>query len=231
MANEKFIKALYDALIPEYTAVMRDADDTAHEFSPKFEKRMKKLIKRRNKPYYKLINTIGKRVACIAVIILVASSVTIMSVEAVRNAITDFLVSIISEKLPTESIILSDDKTGNAPQTIEELYDITYDLSEYKVVNDSRNEFVYWKYYRNTKDNYTSVELKQYVKKHYFTFVETGTEMTPIDINGHEAIYYFRDNIGFHMLIWDNGEYIICLKSNVDKNTLLEIAESVQKVE
>ncbi|MDE6035449.1 MAG: hypothetical protein K2G36_06020 [Ruminococcus sp.] len=54
---------------------------------------MKKLIKRRNKPYYKMINTVGKRIACIAVLVLVVSSVTIMNVDAFRSLFSDFFVN------------------------------------------------------------------------------------------------------------------------------------------
>lgn len=232
MANDKFKKALHDALIPEYTEVMRNADDTDHEFSPEFEKRMKKLIKRRSKLYYRLINTLGKQIACIAVIIFVVSSVTIIGLEAFRNNASDFVVHIISEKDPENSIIRSADKTGTAPQTIEELYDVTYDLSEYEVIHDNGNEWIYWKIYAHeSEDDYIMVELKQYVKKSYYTFIDTDTEITTVNINGHKALYYYWDNIGFHVLIWDNGEYIIYLRGNLDKNALIEIAESVKKVE
>lgn len=62
MIESNFEKALYDALAPEYETAMQDVDNE-HEFSPEFEKKMKKLINRRNKPYYKLINTAGKRTA------------------------------------------------------------------------------------------------------------------------------------------------------------------------
>lgn len=234
MANEKFKKALHDALIPEYTAVMRDADDTAHEFSPEFEKRMKKLIKRRSKLYYKLINSLDKRIACIAVIICVVSSITIIGFEASRNTASDFIIKTVSEKEPEQLIIQSADKSGAVPQTIEELYDVTYDLSEYEVIHDEANDIIYWKIYaRESEDDYIMVELKQYVKKHYFTWIYTAADskITTIDINGHEALYYLRENIGFHVLMWDNGEYIIYLRGNLDKNTLIEIAKSVKKVE
>lgn len=223
MEKEKFKQALYSALIPEYAAIMREADDTPPEFSPGFEKRMKKLIKRRNKPFYKLINTVGKRVACIAVIFLVASSVTILSVKAIKEVISSFSVKNVS--------IIQPNISGNEPQTIEELYDITYDLSDYRVAHDSKQDHMYWKYYRNTIDDYTSIELKQYVKKSFYESTYPGATVTLVDINGHDAFFYSNDTIDFHYLIWDNGDYIIRLKSNVDKNTLIEIAESVQKVE
>lgn len=234
MANEKFKKALHDALIPEYTAVMRDADDTAHEFSPEFEKRMKKLIKRRSKLYYKLINSLDKRIACIAVIICVVSSITIIGFEASRNTASDFIIKTVSEKEHEELTIQSADKSDVVPQTIKELYDITYDLSEYEVIHDGADEVKYWKIYvHETEDDYIMVELKQWVKKHYFEWVNAATdsEITTIAINGNEALYYLRENIGFHVLMWDNGEYIIYLRGNLDKNSLIEIAKSVKKVE
>lgn len=223
MEKEKFKQALYSALIPEYAAIMREADDTPPELSPGFEKRMKKIIKRRNKPYYKLINTVVKRAACIAVIILAATSVTIIGVKAIKEVISSLSVKTVS--------VIELNITGNEPQTLEELYDITYDLSDYKVVTDSRNEHIYHKYYRNPIDDYTSIELKQYVKSFFDTTTYPDAPITSIDINGYEAFLYPSHILDFHYLIWDNGDYIIQLKSNVDKNTLIEIAESVQKVE
>ena len=145
-----------------------------------------------------------------------------MSVKAIKEVISSLSVKTVSVIQPNIS--------GNEPQTLEELYDITYDLSDYKVVNDSRNEFIYWKYYRNTIDDYTSIELKQYVKKSFYETTFPDAPITLIDINGHEAFLYSNDTIVFHYLIWDNGDYIIQLKSNVDKDTLIKIAESVQKV-
>ena len=42
---------------------------------------------------------------------------------------------------------------------------------------------------------------------------------------------YFQDNHNYDCLIWDNGDYIIKLHSNIGKNVLINIAKSVQKVE
>lgn len=70
--------------------------DVNAEFSEKFERKMDKLIRRRNKPYFNLICTGGRRAACIvaAIIILSASS---LSVEAVREAVNDFFMSIFGD--------------------------------------------------------------------------------------------------------------------------------------
>lgn len=223
MANEKFKKAIYDAIVPEYVSAMPAIDEDEHEFSPEFEKKMKRLIKRRNKPYYRIINTVGKRVACIAVIILVASSVTVMSVEALRNAVTDFFVSIYEKFSTVQSV---DDTT--APLTIEDIYEITYDLSRFTIFYEDYNE--YSRYITYIKDNIV-IDYVQYTKEMYDENVNTeNAVISTLIINGHEAIY-FQDNHQYYHLIWDNGDYIISLGSNIGKDSLIEIAESVQKIE
>ena len=135
MAESNFQKALYDALTHEYEIAMQDVADE-HEFSPEFEKKMKKLINRRNKPYYRMINTAGKRTACAAVVVLVVSSVTIMNVEALRNAFSDFFVSIY-EKFSTVQPVEDD----TSPTTLEEIYEITYNLNDFEIIYDEQDEY------------------------------------------------------------------------------------------
>ena len=222
MAESNFEKALYDALAPEYETAMQDVADE-HEFSPEFEKKMKKLIKRRNKPYYRIINTAGKRIACVAVIVLVASSVMIINVEALRNAFSDFFVSTY-EKFSTIQPVEDD----TAPTTLEEIYEITYNINDFKIDYYDENE--YSRYITYVKDG-IAIYFLQETKTMYNPNVNTeDAEILTIDINGHEAIY-FIDNNDYCNIIWDNGDYIISLGSNIGENTLIQIAKSVQKVE
>ncbi len=222
MYDDNFRKALFDALTPEYKQILDDASDT-HEFSVEFEKKMQKLIKRRNKPYYKIINTVGKRVACIIVIVLLASSVTVLSVDALRNAVADFIVSTyekFSSIQPVEDDI--------APSTIKDIYEITYDLKEYEIYYEDNTE-----YRRNITYVNNDIEIKfsQCTKDMYDQNVNTeDAEISTISINDKEAVI-FLDNQNYYHLIWDNGDYILSVGSNISKNTLIDIAESVQKVE
>lgn len=223
MFEDNFRKALYDALTSEYDNLFSETDEE-HVFSAKFEKKMKKLIKRRKKPYYRIINTVGKRVACALLAFLVASSVTVLSVKALREAFADFFISIY-EKFST---IQSADETGTAPETIEDIYEITYDLSGFTIYYEDYNE-----YSRNISyvNDDISIDFQQYTKEMYDENVNTeGANISTIIINSYEAIY-FRDNHQYDCMIWDNGDYIIVLYSNIGKNALINIAESVQKVE
>jgi len=222
MLESNFEKALYDALTPEYETAMQDVADE-HEFSPKFEKKMKKLISRRNKPYYRIINTAGKRTACAAVIVLVASSVTIMNVDALRNAFSNFFVSTY-EKFSTVQPV----EDNTAPITLEETYEITYNLNGFEIIYDEYDEYSNVIYYN--KDDIV-IYFKQCTKDMYDSDVNTeNAEILTVDINGHEAIY-FIDNNDYYHIIWDNGDYIISIGSNISENILIDIAKSVQKVE
>lgn len=222
MYEDNFRKALFDALTSEYEQILNDASEE-HDFSPKFERKMQKLIRRREKPYYKIINTLGKRVACIAIIIIVASSVTVLSVRAFRVAVANFFISIYEKFSTVESV---DD--SSAPETIEEIYAITCGLEEYKIVYEDADE-------RQRTITYVFgeqvVSFSQYTIDSYNMNINTeDTEITTIDINGSEAIYYF-DNNDYSNIIWNNGTYIIKMSSNISQDALIDMAKSVQKAE
>ncbi|MDE6502086.1 MAG: DUF4367 domain-containing protein [Ruminococcus sp.] len=222
MSESNLEKALYNALVPEYETAMQDIVDE-HKFSPKFERKMKKLINRRNKPYYKIINTSGKRVACVAVTVLIVSSVTILNVDALRNMFSDFFVNTYEKSSKVQPV-----EDDSAPITLEEIYEITYNISDFEIDYFEEN-----KYSRDivyVKDD-IAIYFTQYTKEMYHPSINTeDAEILTMDINGHEAIY-FVDNNNYYNLIWDNGDYIISLGSNIGKNTLIDMAKSVQKVE
>ncbi len=221
MSNEKFRKALSDALTMDYETSIPDNEE--HDFSLKFDKKMEKLINRRNKPYYKMINTMSKRVACVAGIFIIASSVTIVNVDALRNGVADLFV----EQNEDHSIIRYEGD-DISPSSIEDIYEITYDLSGFDIVYADYDNFS--RYTTYIKDD-TIIYFNQYVKEFYDVNVNTeDAEISTITINGHEAIY-FKNNRQYYHLIWDNGDYIISLSTNIGKDALIDMAESVKKVE
>lgn len=220
MQNNKFKRALAEALINEYEMSIPQMEE--HIFSQKFERKMKKLINRRKKPYYMLINTAWKRAVC-AVMAIIVSTTIVMQVEAVRNLFKDFF-AYIYERF---SILQSADN-GKVPETIEDIYAITYDLSEYKIEFEKYTDSICNVIYR--KDE-TVINIYQTVKSEYDVLWNTeNSEIETIIINGKETVY-FKDNHNYETIIWDNGDYIISINSNIGKDALIEIVNSMQKVE
>ena len=95
--------------------------DVNAEFSEKFERKMDKLIRRRNKPYFNLICTGGRRAACIAAVVIILSASS-LSVEAVREAVHDFFMSIFEDHT---AVSVNSDTEKDYQATIEEEYAIS----------------------------------------------------------------------------------------------------------
>lgn len=120
--NTLFIQALKDVFDEEYNADMEAILlNDEHEFSDKHNKKMKKLIKRQSRPYFKLISTATRRAACIIVAMIVLSA-SALSVEAVRNAVYDFIIKIFSN----HSVVTTESGTDDGyPTSFEEKYYIS----------------------------------------------------------------------------------------------------------
>ncbi|MCR5480630.1 MAG: DUF4367 domain-containing protein [Ruminococcus sp.] len=224
MTEKEYKQCIAQALCPEYEAMLCGISGE-HTFSPGFEKQMDKLIKRRKKPYYSLVNTVGKRVAVIILAFVMVSFTTVMSVDALRNPFLSFITNMFS----SHSEIKSDPEDSKQyPATIESKYDITEGVDGYSrdVMLDNKGEVNLL--YSQGDD---VIELEQHIVDDFDMHTNTeGATIEHIDINGHEAIGWF-DNHNYYHLIWNNGEYVIVISSNIGKDELIEIAKSVQKVE
>lgn len=223
MFDTKFKQALFDCMTQEYDLLLSDEDDYKYEFSKKFERKMKKLISRRNKSYYHIINTSFKRVACIALAILIASITTVMSVDALREKIAGFFIT----RLKKYSIVQSENiNEKNYDKIIEDICNVTYGLDGYKICDISENNKYISISYAKEKYN---VYFNQCLSEELNEWANTeGVEIQKIYINGNEALY-FKDIIGFHNYIWKDGKYGFHLMTDgTTKEESLKMAESVK---
>jgi len=222
--NNKLREAIEGGIIIPEAQAFASAETTDHVFSLEYTRKTEKLIKRQKKKYYPLICTSARRTACVIIAFFVISITTVLSVEALRTPFFDFIMSIFSNHSEVRSL----DDGGNYPDKIESYYEITYDLSEYQIIySDTQNKKTNIYYNNGEKYIYFTQTV---VKRYESNFNTEGAELEYIDINGIEAIGYL-DNHNCYTLIWNNGEYIIDITSNIGKDALIEIAKSVQKVE
>ena len=220
MTDSKFLKALNSVVSDECIKI--EEPDEPHIFSDDFEKDMKTLISKRKKIYFSIINTIGKRIACIIVIFVVGAFATVMNVEAARNAIAQFFISVFEE---FSNITYSGDE--KAPETIEQVYGIAYDLSDYNIDFEIKSEYSYSIGYSKNADN---IVFTQDIKSNYDVNWDTeGTTVENIMLGEVEAVCFF--NKGYYNLIWNTDEYVFSVSTNISKDALIEMAGSVQIVE
>lgn len=195
--------------------------DVNAEFSEKFERKMDKLIRRRNKPYFNLICTGGRRAACIAAVVIILSASS-LSVEAVREAVHDFFMSIFEDHT---AVSVNSDTEKDYQATIEEEYAISnlpdgFELSDYN--RDSGTIFAAYFY----GDKY--IFFEQFVHDSYLVNFD----------NEHSELEYYTDESGQEYLIQstnhdfcimrDNGRYILQIKSNMNKDDVLELCKSTK---
>lgn len=196
-----------------------------HTFSKKFERKMARLIRQQKSFYFPMIRTPMRRTVTIMVTVIIILSTTVISVSALREAFIRFITEIFDTH--TEVQAIQDD---TAPESFEDIYAIANIPDGFEIVfqNDNITEApALITEYRNGQQR---IIFSQYIKSRYNVNVNTeGYEMIRIDINGSEG--FMIDMVDDIYIAWDNGDYIFEIESNVGKNTLIEIANSVQKVE
>ena len=110
--------------------------------SPRFERKINRLIKNSRKSYWPLINTPLKKVAVAAMVIIMLFGFT-MTVKAAREAVVDYIITVY-EKYTAFSF---DVRGLDVPKTIEQKYMVTalpegYTLSS-KDEMDFRRKFIW----------------------------------------------------------------------------------------
>lgn len=223
--NNRLREAIEKAVIIPEGQELAVVGETDHIFSEKFLKRSTKLIKRQKKSYYPLICTSTRRAACIIVTFLVVSMTTVLSVDALRKPFLDFIMSIFSDH---SEIRVDDSETKDAPKVIEEKYEITVGLEGYAVSFISETEDHIIIEYNNGRN---LIDYMQYTFDYGTMNVNTeNAETKHIDINGYDAITWIS-NIDTTHIIWNNGNYIFSITSDIGQNALIDVAKSVQKAE
>ena len=223
--SSKLREAIEQAVIVPEQMEFSEAIPTEHIFSEKYTKNISKLIKRQKKSYYPLICTSARRVACIIAAFLIVSMTTVLSVDALRKPFFDFIVSIFSDHSEVRSVT---EDSIDYPERITDIYEITYDISDYELVYSSENEKMLHKEYKYDRQ---TISFIQYTFDFGNANVNTENAIVDhVDIHSSDAMIWTDNNMLTH-IIWNDGKYVFYITSSVSKDALIEIAKSVQIVE
>ena len=220
--NPKLLQAIEDVFNERFEQEMQEFKSTPpFVFSEKHKKKMAKLIKRQRKPYFKLICTTGRRVACI-IVAIVAIAASTLSVKAVREAIFNFITKIFSD----HTVVTVESGTAEGyPKTIEEEYYIS-DLPEgFERVDYSKSSISVFSAYEN-KDKY--ILFSQYTKAYYETNYDNELTQSTKQYSKNEQVFLVFESEEETTFIWDNGEYIFTITSNLDKSSITNLCDSTK---
>jgi|GEM_PF-416588 len=190
-------------------------------FSERYKKRINKIINGQRLPYWKFINTTGKKICAFVLAFLLLFSAS-LSIKAIREPVFEFITNVF-EKFSELFVDKSD--TINAPNMIEEIYTLTnipLDFIKEKEIIDDFFVETSW-----TNGN-ISIVLKQY------TLFQKITN----DIEDVDAITFVQDNMKVHFLckynttyvVWNNGRYIFSItwQDKISVETMKEIIKSIK---
>ena len=195
-----------------------------HEFSARFERKMRKLIKKQRRFYFPLVKTPLRLSFTVIAMVILMTVTTMMSVGAVREAVLRFFSDIFGS---TSTVHVTVD--NQHPKFIEDAYEINYDLSSWTNDIEDNCEDYRYKHYVNDDKRITFYQYTQNMFEGSVINTEDA-DIKETEINGFPATY-FLDNQGKYKIIWDNGKYIFTILANLPKEEVFEIAESVRKSE
>lgn len=188
-------------------------------FSETFERKMKKLLSLQKKAYYKLINTVGKRVAIIVLALIISFTATTFSVKALREAVIEFITETY-EKFTKVSTNMAESTQNSfekvAPQYVPDGYIVQEEqefLSSYQVtyINDENNTIDYDQTINSGTTYNTDTENISYEE---------------ININSLEGIAYVKN--GFSTVIFADETYFYTLVGEISIDEIIKMAESIQ---
>lgn len=114
----------------------------------------------------------------------------------------------------------------NTPKTIESVYylpEIPEEYELYEVVSDNRSVFTSYMNYNTNRGMVLFQAVKEGYRDHFDNEHQTFEE---VDVNGHYGLYLGDCDRG--LIIWDNGNYVLELSGDFNKDTLLDLAKSAK---
>lgn len=184
-------------------------------FSDEFDKKIGKLLSFSQKPYFKFVNTIGKRAAVIIIALITALSITTLSVKAVREPVISFMISVYDKF--TNILFNTDELESSYPTIIEESYHPEYIPEGYILKENNNFGNVIETIYSKGNDD---LFFEQYIISSTQIGVDTeGTGVEILTVKGKEVLFY--NNKGVNNIVWTDGVYGYKITGIIDKDDMI----------
>ena len=197
-----------------------------HEFSPKFRRKVEKLLRRqRRSPAVNAALRYGRRAAAFALVFLTLSFSCLMTVNAAfRERVIHAVVQVFPDF--TEFVYTSDSSTVEEPGNLV----FTYLPEGMEEQAREQDELGFYVYMENLEGEF--IELDQ-------SLVENGTEMLLGLDTENAKVTYFEvhgvDAVGIekgldHTIHWTEGNFVYTLSGTIPMEEVKLIAEGIQTV-
>ena len=237
------LKKALENIYSGQTMVYLDGEE--HSFSPKFERKMNRILEKNDrklhlcKRFMRSMFAAGTAAAVLGLALSAGAAATdgftefggFAKTSGFSNSLMDF------EKL---AVINAD----GCPETVEEIYALTYlpeginyNISRFFSGNDSD---ILWTNFQKPEEEMLEdpfwdmygIEFAQCPKKScsWMLNVSDYVEVSETKVNGHDAIISVEEHYdGCKTIIyWDNGDYVFRLKCRLQPEEAIRVAESAR---
>ena len=195
-----------------------------HHFSRSFERKMKWLFWRRTLRYDTILNSTGKKVAALLLCFLLASTTTVLSVEAWRNDLFELIQKVYEY---CTDITFEGNTSEDFTDEPFEAYQITdlpegFSLVEEQILPEA---YINIQKYQNEESYLYFQQALASSSDFSLDSEEVQTEI----IQYHDTEYLTCTNKGIQYLTWVKDQYAFFLHSDLPMDQLLVITDSVEK--
>lgn len=205
-------------------ASLPEPEECEATFSPEFERKMKKLIRRTGHP---VRHRIMKAVACFLLVVLVGGgSVLTLSAEA-RAAFVGWVKEVYETQVVYRFFKTSEENSDNI------VYRPSWVPLDYQMVSESLSDDFSTIVYRNNSGKLAVFTFFKNTSSPVFQIEQDGTEIrSQVHVNGIPAeLYLDQDEGETNILIWMNESEGagFCISASFSDVELIRMAESVER--
>lgn len=193
--------------------------------SPAYIKRMERLIKRQKRSYWKYVNTIGKRIAVIAVAIAITFALS-MSVSAVREPVVEFFVNIYEKFV---EFFYDEGDIAKAPDTIETVYTLGYVPEGYELESCSLNELYTTFVWKN--DVGEQIVFSQGLLDSYSLIDNENSNYEIMRVNDITVAFLEKGDIRYYYWNTKNYRFILHMSSDISYDIFDSLINSIIEYE
>ena len=214
-----FENALLDKALRSFDYIPT-AEEIDHEFSPEFERKSEKLIKKSGSNVWHCVNTTAKRLL-IAAIIAALLTGTVLAVPALREGLIRMFVH---DNGSMYYFSVDRNMIENAPTEIETAYSLTYIPDGYKLVNTvAAREGIVSLDYMDENEGLISFDqelVTQDPRNKLGGMADSErSKLEHVELNGYKVVQIIHED-GEVEFLWTDNEYffsLFCDKGGLDE--------------
>jgi len=241
-------RVMLDAVRQEYGALLEECPE--HAFSPAFEKRMEKLVRRAEHPVRWRWMRAGQLAAVLAALVVLAS----VAAAATGHDLWKFLAQWTTEEMTLSpgQIDYMDPDDLHIPEMPKEYADIREALSDYGVerpltprrfpegftmdhliIDDatSPSQVVFYAVYNRGEEEYLALQVDVYLEQEYREQDNFGNfqkdEGDPVPYEAGGITHLLATNAGWPIALWANGPAECVISGDITMDELKDMVDSI----